>query len=294
MRTFLALLSIAAGAGCSNVDSIQKGDVDDDTGGLAETDSASDTDSAADSDTDTDADTDADSDADSDTDSDTDADTDSDTDADTDSDTDADTDSDTDADTDSDTDADTDSDTDADTDSDTESLIVADSVAEFSGVQGSDGWYYGYVEPSTSPDWIEMSSYLSGVTTPGWYSDPSQYWTSIADDAAHPNGLVTSEGRSPMEQWAVRRWVSDQVGVLHVASHIAKVYEDGTTNGVEARILVDGTEVSSSHIQGWDIVGVDEKVDVVVLMGSTIDFVLDPYEAQDLSDRTTWTIIISR
>lgn len=172
--------------------------------------------------------------------------------------------------------------------------IVADSVAEYSGTQGDYGWWYGYVEPSTSTDWVEMTHYLTGVTTPGWYADPSQYWTSIADDAAHPNGLITSEGRSELEQWAVRRWVSDEVGLLTVHSHLAKNYEDGTTNGVAARVMVDGVEAMSWKIEGWDDEGTDDVFDITVAYGSTVDFVLDPYEAEDLSDRTTWTIIITK
>ena len=194
-----------------------------------------------------------------------------------------------------DTAGDTAGDTGSDTGSDTGGVrVVADSVSEYSATQGDYGWYYGYVEPSTSAEWVEMPHYLSGGSTPGWYSDPEHYWTSLAGDAAHPNGLVTSGGRSPMEQWAVRRWVSDEVGVLHVSSHIAKNYEDGTTNGIDARVMVDGVEASSLRIEGWDTVGVDETVDVVVGIGSVIDFELDPHEAEDLSDRTTWTIVITQ
>lgn len=202
----------------------------------------------------------------------------------------------TDIDTDTAPEAGTDSGPGTDTSVDTvaEPIVVADSAAEFSGVQGHEGWYYGYIEPGTSLEWVPMPTYVPGGNTPGWYSQPELYWTTLAGNAAHPNGQVTSQGRSSAEQWAVRRWVSDETGRLTVTSHIAKVYADALSNGVDARIVVDGVQVYGSHIDGTDTEGIDISVDIDVAEGSTVDFVLDPHESQDFADRTLWTIVITK
>jgi hypothetical protein len=184
--------------------------------------------------------------------------------------------------------------TDGETGGDTDPGLVADSVADYSGVQGQNGWYYGFIRPDVNAEWQPMPSYLSGGASPGWYADPAHTWTSISADSVHPNGEITTEGRSPVEEYAVRRWVSDEVGLLHVTSHIAKVYADGLSNGVLARVAVDGIVMKETWIEGWNTTGYDVTIDVVALEGTVIDFVMDPNESTDLSDRTFWTISISR
>jgi hypothetical protein len=84
----------------------------------------------------------------------------------------------------------------------------ADSVADFSGVQGQDGWQYGYVVPSDGPQFIQLpvNGNYSVERGNSWFIDaldaPQRYYTHLNAFGGHPNGLVTSGGK-PIEHWAV-------------------------------------------------------------------------------------------
>ncbi|GDX82041.1 hypothetical protein LBMAG42_38520 [Deltaproteobacteria bacterium] len=168
--------------------------------------------------------------------------------------------------------------------------LLADSVAEFSGVQGENGWWYGYIEPGGSNSFALMPSYVEGGTDPGWYAQlGGVYWTMMDASTMHPNGVTTTGGRQPVEQWAVRRWVSDVEGSIDVSGHFAKLSVDGESNGVGGYIFVDGVMSWAWYLEGWDSAGVDFGKTFEVHAGSTVDFMLDPWEADDRSDRSTLT-----
>lgn len=170
---------------------------------------------------------------------------------------------------------------------------LADSVTGYAASQGTRGWYYGYVEPGTSPEFTLMANYVASGTDPGWYAGTGgTLWTMIEDDTMHPNGEVTTEGRNPIEQWAVRRWVSSYDGPVRITGHVAKVYEDGTTTGVLARVTINGVDVWSKHIEGWDDVGQDIDVTTEVTTGASVDFAVEPYGSDDRSDRTIFTATV--
>lgn len=114
----------------------------------------------------------------------------------------------------------------------------------------------------------------------------------IEDDTMHPNGEVTTEGRQPVEQHAVRRWISAFTGDVLVRGHVAKVYEDGTTNGVVVRVRFNGVDGWSYTIPGWDDEGVDFEVASWIDEGAAIDLVVEPNESDDWSDRTVFTVAI--
>ncbi len=168
--------------------------------------------------------------------------------------------------------------------------LLADSVTEFSGVQGENGWWYGYIEPAGSNTLALMPSYVEGGTDPGWYAQlGGVYWTMMDASTMHPNGVTTTGGRTPVEQWAVRRWVSDVEGTVDVVGHFAKLSVDGESNGVGGYIFVDGVMSWAWYLEGWDDGGVDFAKTFEVHPGSTVDFMLDPWEADDRSDRSTLT-----
>ncbi len=170
------------------------------------------------------------------------------------------------------------------------SELLADSVAEFSGEQGRDGWYYGYLEPGGANTFVEMPSYVEGGADPGWYAGTGGvYWTMMDASTMHPNGVTTTGGRSPVEQWAVRRWISEVDGQIEVKGHFAKLSVDGTSNGVAAYVFIDGEMDWAWYLEGWDDGGVDYDKVLTVAEGSTVDIVLDPWKADDRSDRSTLT-----
>ncbi len=170
--------------------------------------------------------------------------------------------------------------------------ILADSVAEFSGTQGKDNWYYGYIEPATSPDFIEMTHWQDdwGVEVGIWMADRQLYWTSLYAAGGHGNGLDTLGDRTQVEHWAVRRWISEVEGAITITGTIGKTLVGG--NGVLGRILVDDTPIWSKYIEGTDRVGVDYNVAAKVHKGSTVDFVIDPFESDAVSDDTQFTATI--
>lgn len=169
-------------------------------------------------------------------------------------------------------------------------VLVADSVTEFSDEQGRDGWSYGYLEPAAGGDVWEMPAFNAGGPDPGWYAAMGGVsWTMMDATTMHPNGVITTGGRQPVEQWAVRRWTSEVTGEVRVTGHFAKVSVDGESNGVAAYVYVDGELRWAWYLEGWDDVGVDYEKRLTVLEGSTVDFVLDPWEADDRSDRSTFT-----
>jgi len=178
---------------------------------------------------------------------------------------------------------------------------IANSVADFSLVQGERNWRYGYVEPATSPEFQLMTQiatvdgYMppSGEAWPTWAVQLGQYWTKIFELGAHANGVITSEGRQPVDQYAVRRWTSSVDGSVTLTGELAKIDTTASSNGVDARIAVDQVVVYSQFVKGDDSSGYAFEVPVTVHVGSTVDFVLDSHAQNDVADLTRFTAAIS-
>jgi len=158
--------------------------------------------------------------------------------------------------------------------------LFANSMSEFSGTQGQDNWYYGfYVSPFTSATFEQMDTYDGS-----WYDQDL--------DPYYP--LLWSSGGIPGDftEWAVRRWISEVAGEVTISGILMKAYPtEDCGDGITGRIIIDGTEVWSQHIEEDDFVGVTYSIEVAVSMGSTVDFAIDP-EAQNWCDQTTFTAVI--
>lgn len=167
---------------------------------------------------------------------------------------------------------------------------VADSMAQFTSVQGMHGWFYGYIEPDNANTFTEAEVYVSGGADPGWYALPdARTWTFMDATTMHPNGEITTQGREAVEQWAARRWVSTYEGNVRISGDLAKFYVDGTSSGIAGYIFVDGVMVWAWYLEGWDESGISFDKSVALSLGSTVDFVLDPWESDDRSDRSMFT-----
>lgn len=179
--------------------------------------------------------------------------------------------------------------------------IIADSVEDFSDVQGYEGWYYGYYDGPFEPsDFHLMTHYIAdasyGTSAPGaWVVDAASYWTAIWDEAQSPNGQ-DGLGRQPGEQWAVRRWISTVGGNLNISGRIAQLNNPPGQipggDGVTAHIVINDTEVWSQWVSGYDVAGINYSADISCLPGSTIDFILSP-GANGVCDHFTYTATIS-
>jgi hypothetical protein len=177
--------------------------------------------------------------------------------------------------------------------------LLADSVADFSFMQGEHGWQYGY-DTGTLESFTLMtgqglvSAYVppSNDVWEGWRSETAR-WTQIFQLGAHPNGVISSMPSNSVLQRAVRRWTSTFAGDVLISGEIAKIDLVGS-NGVDAFIYVDGEEVYKTPIAGDDAGGRSYKVRATLKLNSTVDFVLDPHESDDHHDLSRFTGIIVR
>ncbi len=164
---------------------------------------------------------------------------------------------------------------------------IANSQTEFSGLQGHKNWYYGYYDgPFTSSDFQQMTQF-SGA----WFTQYGTYWTFISGNGGHPNGVITGGERTPVEQWAVRRWVSEIDGEIQIYGNLAKADLGG--NGVVGHIFVDGVEVWSQSLAGTDGTGFNYQITTKVNRNSVVDFAIDPKDANDGGDSTSFTARIN-
>lgn len=171
-------------------------------------------------------------------------------------------------------------------------MIVGDSVADFSSMQGGNGWYYGYFQDSFTPsDFRLMPTYVANWQ--GWVVDyfepPPLYWTYITPTTTHGNGDLVNRDRAKVEQWSVRRWVSDVEGLISVSGMIADDDFGTLDNGVIGRVFVAQEEVFTVDIAAGDFVGKRFSLVADVSIGTTIDFVVDPKQGNQRFDRTRFT-----
>lgn len=191
--------------------------------------------------------------------------------------------------------------------------VVADSVADFSGVQGQGNWYYGYFDrtvdgdPYTVNKFRQMTQFLPGPSfnfgcqadphNPAWFVQDGSYWTSLWVDGGHPNGTNSNIGgcggnpRLPFEQWAIRRWVSTVSGQIDIDGQIGWATGWETGSGVVGHVFVDGVEVFSHSVARFDA-RVPYSVVAQVNAGSYVDFAIDP-NGVDVSDQAYFTATIT-
>lgn len=164
-------------------------------------------------------------------------------------------------------------------------VVIADSVAGFSSVQGGCGWSYGSLPLGAEP-FTEMAIY---TTTYG----PDPVWE---ESVSHPPWLLVSPtGQHPSAtplQWADRRWTSPVAGTIAIDGHMAKS-DPGGGDGVIGHLNVDDVQLWTATIAYNDMVGVGFHVSATVHVGSTVDLLVDP-NANDGWDSTYLVAIIRR
>ncbi|CAD7694833.1 unnamed protein product [Ostreobium quekettii] len=174
-------------------------------------------------------------------------------------------------------------------------IVLADSTAEFSNVQGQDSWLYGYYSGPFTPDnFQQMAEY--DVARERWQVDGTHpfpfYWTMLDRQGGHPNGLTTSAGFQPAEHWPVRRYESESAGAVTIAGVVGDIDDRFGGQGLIARIFVDGVEVYTRHLGNAES-NVPYEVDAVVSVGSFIDFAVDPKNSNDWADRFLFTAVVT-
>jgi hypothetical protein len=178
--------------------------------------------------------------------------------------------------------------------------ILANSLAEFSGIQGQDNWWYGYYDQRADAEdgdgfysvdeFVPFLNDRSGVvsTDPeigAWKNWPNHwngdYWDVLANDAPVSHGpwtqLMPIGGHpaanaqlDPEVHWSIRRWSSETNGTVYVDGMFYNT--NGAGDGTVGRILVDGVEVWSAVSNGTEVpIAVEFDVSPI----SVVDFVID-------------------
>jgi hypothetical protein len=195
--------------------------------------------------------------------------------------------------------------------------LVADTQAGFSPTQHQCSWTYGYIAPPADADAgtdagpdagpdgsADASSGSDGGASAGftlmtdydangvlWRVERDVYWTAIGPIVQHGNGTITSGGYTPVEQWSVRRWTSTVDGPITITGSLYKSLVGDAGNGIDGRIVVDGKILFAQFIGPNDSIGVHFVVQANVVVGSAVDFVLDPHLKNDVQD---WTAFIAQ
>ena len=169
--------------------------------------------------------------------------------------------------------------------------VIADSVAEFSGVQGGSHWYYGYWDGGSDPDGSYQASdfvafpreaesntlgadnFWDGVKW-GWY-DGNPHWNELSAGGGYPNAA-----NSGSPHYVIRRWVSEVNGLVHLVGDLS--HDGACGDGVDLRIWVDDVEVPGlANVFGTNAVF---AANVEVRIGSTVDFAVGPNATNDSCD----------
>ncbi|HUF60822.1 MAG TPA: LamG-like jellyroll fold domain-containing protein, partial [Verrucomicrobiales bacterium] len=159
---------------------------------------------------------------------------------------------------------------------------LANSISDFSGVQGQDGWFYGYrsYEHGVSPVDYDPDADFVPFTADWWNGSAWDFpggnvpWTFLGPESAHPNG---PNNTPPGEQWAIRRWVANEVPVSINAliQYALRAENTGCGSGTTVSLHRNGVQIDSLTV-GNDAVGLSKDVLSEINPGDIIDLALTP------------------
>lgn len=163
-------------------------------------------------------------------------------------------------------------------------LVLADSEAGFSGVQGQDGWFYGFVDGPFPLGAFQQLGFFGSVQADLWSLEATAPPnTLIGPDSMHSTAGV-------VEKWAVRRWVSDVEGTVEISGRLESLEGGPAADGTTGQIRVDTQLRFEDSVV--NLSGVDFSFEVSVDIGDTIEFLLDPHD-NDSFDSTRFRATIS-
>lgn len=159
---------------------------------------------------------------------------------------------------------------------------VADSIAEFSSVQGQDAWSYGYFDKTANGAYSAagfVAFALFDAVENRWKASDAQVgannnvYLSLDVLGGHPNGIGPDAQDANI--WAVRRYTSEVAGTVRIDFDLRKINTNPAAGGITGRIFLDGAEVFTQFIATTDDTGVQDSLYLDVAIGSTIDFAID-------------------
>jgi hypothetical protein len=142
--------------------------------------------------------------------------------------------------------------------------IIADSVRDFSGTQGSSGWSYGTFAAG-STDFTAAGDFRTTDWKREWYA---RYpYLSLTDTDQHPS----ESGSGPVA--AVRRWTCEKGGHMRIE---ARFHCGARGDGVTVTVLLDGREAFSAPVGGPHPASAQFDAEEVLLPGEHVDFAVFP------------------
>jgi hypothetical protein len=181
---------------------------------------------------------------------------------------------------------------------------IADSSSDWSsgGVQGANGWFYGYYNRTADADGTYNPNVDFNTTDPNWTFTGGTWqlgvdgnpganppWDTIGATDWHPNGDNQPQGI----HWVIRRWVCEVDGDIYARVRFAKANVNG--NGTTLHVLRTGVDVYSITLN--NTTGIDTFVPFPdAFVGDKIEFALDPLGTDGLfgdgSDTSTFSAAI--
>lgn len=182
--------------------------------------------------------------------------------------------------------------------------IIATSTTEFSGVQGQNGWTYGYREvpaAGASENYDPDRDFIpfAGGDGQGEWNGSTQQWTGTgwkAGDGSELTGTSSRPGGS--SRWTVRRWQSEltQKGPVSLKWTLAK--DDVTCgNGVTGALYLNGQLADKTTIAFDRATTVTRTFYALLCPADRVDLVLRPLGTDGTDDAqcdtTRLTLIVN-
>jgi hypothetical protein len=174
------------------------------------------------------------------------------------------------------------------------SAVIADSVGDFSGEQGSNGWFYGYWDRSSDQDGVYdqasdfrllthfgedpingLSQHPEFTTGELWYLEDGLYYTSLWAEGGHPHGTMDLGVYAKADHWVVRRWISSVDSDVEIHGHAGKVMPWGRNwaGDVKFHVVVGGSRIYEAAFSDG---GEGYSVRATIQAGTPVDFLIGP------------------
>lgn len=173
-------------------------------------------------------------------------------------------------------------------------IKIADSLEDYGGNQGENGWFYGYyngnVPAAYTPTDFELMNVFDSSSQRWWVDNtPGGALTLIDANLMHPS----AKPQGQLEHWAVRRWVSDFNGPVEISVDMGRGPNAGNAgNGVRLHVFIDGVKRLVTTLSPTNNDGLQFMLFENIGLGSVIDFAIDPI-GDELFDGTRFNASIS-
>lgn len=163
----------------------------------------------------------------------------------------------------------------------TKADVIAKSVDEFSGVQGQNGWIYGYRDVSANgasenydPD-RDFIPFAGGLGRGDW-NGTAQQWTGTGWKTSGGSEITETHSRPSRRIWIIRRWQASELietGPVSLTWSLAK--EEGTCgNGVTGALYINGQVADKTSISFDRVSAVTRTFYAILCPNDRVDLVL--------------------